>query len=449
MPTPAQTRPLTKSETIGYSSGNFAKSLQWNSIGYLLLFYFTDIVGISPSFAGLIILVSLLWDGATDPPIAYLTDRYRHKFHSYQQLLLLGAPLCAISFILLFYLPDVSHNQQIAYVIFASLFFRTCYSLIDIPHNALLSNITQDSRERTTVSAYRFFFSASASLLLAFSINPLMANLESGHGRSFLILAAILSCIYIVNIFYCALSTWRVPRLHRMRQGPPRNARTALTMLASNRPLIVILVMVACTGILLPTFMKLAVFYAKVNLNGAINSSTLLIGLAAGQILSMPIWSKIARKTEKKTATSLAFCGIIATCLLFLLLPSSHISIVTFYFSLFGFFSGGIFMLNWALIPDTIEYGEKSCGARNEALTFGIFLFVVKAADGINTGLIGFMLEKIGYSAELIQLDLVATKLNLLMCLMPILSAVLGLAVLQFYTLTHEAHSKLFQAPEV
>lgn len=337
-----QARKLTKSETIGYASGNFAKSLQWNSIGYLLLFYFTDIVGISPSLAGFIILISLFWDGLTDPPIAYLTDRYRHKFLSYQQLLLIGAPICAASFILMFYLPDIPRTGQITYVIAATLFFRTCYSFIDIPHNALLSNLTQDSRERTTLSAYRFFFSASASLALAFSINPLMANLKTGQSRSFFTLALILSGIYILNILYCALSTWNIPRLHRKRQGPPRNAKTALKMLASNKPLIIILLMVASTGILLPTFMKLAVFYAKVNLDGAINSSTLLIGMAFGQILSMPIWSKVARRTEKKNTALMAFAGIILTCGLFMMTSTQDVKVATIFFLLFGFFSGGI-----------------------------------------------------------------------------------------------------------
>lgn len=441
-------RKLTKSETIGYASGNFAKSLQWNTIGYLLLFYFTDIVGLSPSFAGLIILISLLWDGITDPPIAYLTDRYRHKFSSYQQLLLIGAPICAASFILMFYLPDITRGAQITYVILAALFFRTCYSLIDIPHNALLSNLTQDSRERTTLSAYRFFFSASASLALAFSINPLMANLKTGNGRNFFILALILSGVYILNILYCALSTWNIPRLHRRRQGPPRDVKTALKMLASNKPLIVILAMVACTGILLPTFIKLAVFYAKVNLNGAINSSTLLIGLAIGQILSMPIWSKVARKTEKKNTAYIAFIGIILTCTLFIAFPTQEIMVATLYFFLFGFFSGGVTMLNWALIPDTIEYGEKKFGARNEALTFGIFLFVVKAADGLNMGLIGLSLDIIGYTPDMMSPSLIASKLNLIMCLMPLLGAVLGIVIISFYSLTHEAHSKLVKQTE-
>ena len=99
------TKKLTLKARIGYGIGDISICLYWSGVGLYLLYFYTDVVGISPALAGVIYGIGMMWDALTDPFMGYLAERTRTKWGVYRPYILFGNLPLAISFVLLFWVP--------------------------------------------------------------------------------------------------------------------------------------------------------------------------------------------------------------------------------------------------------------------------------------------------------------------------------------------------------
>ena len=88
-----------------YGIGDYAICLYWSGVGLYLLYFYTDVVGITPLLAGWIYALGIAWDAITDPFMGYLAERTRSKMGSYRPYIFYGAIPLALSFVLLFWVP--------------------------------------------------------------------------------------------------------------------------------------------------------------------------------------------------------------------------------------------------------------------------------------------------------------------------------------------------------
>lgn len=192
-----------------YASGNFGKNILWGTTEITLLFVMTDMLELSPSLAGLILLGSLVVDGVLDPCVGFLADRLHTPIGRYGPLILIGAPLSALSFFALYTLPLVGAGSA-CLITFLVVVFRASYSLIDLPHNALMTHVTRQSEARGRLAGYRFLFSSLASFILALSLAPLIQN---GGGeilspRGLAVFAGSVACLSAIVM----VASWSVVR---------------------------------------------------------------------------------------------------------------------------------------------------------------------------------------------------------------------------------------------
>ena len=96
---------LTNKERLGYGIGDLAICFYWSGVGLYLLYFYTDIVGISPFLAGWIYAIGIAWDAITDPFMGYLAERTISKKGRYRPYIYYGAIPLAFSFVLLFWVP--------------------------------------------------------------------------------------------------------------------------------------------------------------------------------------------------------------------------------------------------------------------------------------------------------------------------------------------------------
>ncbi|MDO7651508.1 MAG: MFS transporter, partial [Gammaproteobacteria bacterium] len=88
-----------------YGIGDYAICLYWSGVGLYLLYFYTDVVGITPLLAGWIYALGIAWDAVTDPFMGYLAERTRTKMGSYRPYIFYGSIPLALSFVLLFWVP--------------------------------------------------------------------------------------------------------------------------------------------------------------------------------------------------------------------------------------------------------------------------------------------------------------------------------------------------------
>ncbi len=147
--------------------------------------------------AGILILVTLVWDGVSDPLVGYIVDRYSLFFGSYARILVISVPFTAITFTATLWLPYLFNGSIAFAILLAGILFRLGYTFVDIAHNSLLANLTSDHHERTSLSVYRFLFSSMGTLLLLWLVTPLLEDARS--PELFVMLSITISLFYLLR----------------------------------------------------------------------------------------------------------------------------------------------------------------------------------------------------------------------------------------------------------
>lgn len=427
-----------------YASGNYGKNILWGTAEITLLFMMTDMLGVSPAMAGLILLGSLVVDGMLDPLVGHIADRLQTPLGRYGPLILLGAPLCALSFSALYALPlwDV-HSLWI--IIGLVIAFRIAYSFIDLPHNALMTHVTGDSRARGRLAGYRFFFSSLASLTLALSLAPLV---EAGGGtqispRGLALYAGLISALSCV-VMIISWATVRArdaasARTTYVRLDPVHAIRALLTSRAYRTALLA-----GSLGLLsLPLFGKSLLYLAVHLLGDPGAASRLLTAMVAGQFVGLPLWIYLSARWEKARALQFAHLiaasglTILAICLLALPFAAMGACLLV------GIGACGVYTIIWGMIADCVEDVLAQSGQRPEGMLFALAIFGQKAALAIGVGAYGLVLQAVGYAPHTALTPASLMTICIFAFAIPTLGSLGCIAVLNTYDLSHERHAAL------
>ena len=197
---------------VGYSIGYVGMSTLLYIIFFMFFMYFmTDIVGISPIFAGTVSLIAVLWDGISDPVVGYLSDKSKSKRGRRRPFMLTGSMIAAVSIVLLFTKVDFGSALQNAYYLVMAMVFWTALTMFDIPYNAFIAELTDSQSERTTIRSYIMFLAAAAVALVLGLLNTSIeyfTELTSLPEKGWQITVAIIA----VFGFILASISWRVSR---------------------------------------------------------------------------------------------------------------------------------------------------------------------------------------------------------------------------------------------
>ena len=192
---------ITNKIRIGYGIGDYAICLYWSGVSLYLLYFYTDVVGITPQMAGLIYAIGIAWDAITDPFMGYMAERTRTKMGSYRPYIYYGSIPLALSFVVLLWVPPFEGILLLSFLIVVNLIHRTCFTIVSVPYSSLTARITDDSDERTKLTTARMLaasfgtFSISA---LAFPIVLYFGGGEEALGFVYLGLIAGLVAVIIL-----------------------------------------------------------------------------------------------------------------------------------------------------------------------------------------------------------------------------------------------------------
>lgn len=420
---------FSKRNRIGYASGNLGKSLFWTSLEYLLLFYLTDLMGIPPAMAGIIIVVSLVWDGITDPLMGYWVDRRAARGHDYRPYLRWGPPLCALAFATIFYVPFTDLTAKIVYLALANILFRTVYTLLDVPHNALLARIPATPSERTDLSAWRYFFSSVGGLSVAVAVGPLfMGEGQGGNPAAFLLFAAVGSAI-------ACFTAWQSLGVARAVAGQGGAQMASLTPLAFVRAVAVspiarrFFAVASVNALSLPLFARMAPYLAKYYGGDAGLAGAMFVAFALAQIAAMPVFARLGRGLSKYAKFVIAYALLLATMVAGVLLPLEAGAVLVALSIMAGFAIGALNMLIWALAPDVVDEIEQAAGTRPDATFMAFLTLTQKCALGFGSLIAGLGLDLGGFEAGAVQGAQGLGTIRAIAFAVPAIGVIFGLAM--------------------
>lgn len=425
-----------------YGFGDLGFNLYWTTVSFYILYFYTDVLGLSGQTAGLIFLIAMLWDGITDPAIGFVAQRTRSRWGSYRPYILFGAIPLALSLGLVFYDPGLEGAALIAFALLSHMLFRTAYTVVNIPYSALSAKMTRSTQVRNELAAWRISLATIGSAFVAYSTLKLVSYFGAGDDAFGFVVTAILFAGLSLPVFFVLFASVQ-ERDDTAAENSPARLGEAFASLVSNKPFLVVMgatVFATLGGVLVS---KLLVYYFKYTLGDetavglvfAVNSLVILF--------AAPFWAFVTSKTSKRFVWRTGALVSITGSLILFANPVETIPVVVGIAALSAVGSAAGYLTFWSAIPDTIEYSELRSGRRDESFTFGIMSFIQKSTYGVAAALAGLLLDWIGYQANMDQSSATLDTLKGLMTLLPAGLILIAFLIIGMYRLDQPTHERI------
>ena len=432
------TTPLSFREKVGYGLGDMASNFYMGFFGLFLLYYYTDVFGISPAAAATMLLVTKVVDAISDPAMGLIADRTESRWGKYRPYLLWVAVPYALLGFLLFMGPELSDLGKLIYAYVTYTLVMLAYTAINVPYSALLAVISPVAEERTKATQFRFVFASLGTLCVGAFATPLVGLLGGGDEVQGFRLTIVLFAVLSVLIFWYTFASTR----ERVRpQAHSSSVRDDFSALVNNISWIVLV----GTGILvvvgLVARFASIVFYIKYYLpddglpnfwifdKTAILTSCGLIGQLIGALMT-PMLAARFEKHHLVIGMNLLHAVLLGIC--FVIPPDQYALIVAVH-SLGILTFGVIITLLFSMYTDCAEYGEWKTGKNTAGLTVSASMFSLKFGSAVGGALPGFILAWFGFVANEVQTDMAITGIRLMFNVLPAVFFLGGGLLMFFY----------------
>jgi len=425
-----------------YGIGDYAICLYWSGVGFYLLYFYTDVVGISPLMAGWIYALGIAWDAVTDPFMGYIAERTRTKMGSYRPYIYYGSIPLALSFVLLLWVPPYEGLFLFIFLLLVNLIHRTCFTIVSVPYSSLTARITDDSDERTKLTTGRMLFASLGTTSISFLGFPIVFLLGSGEeATGFLVLGLIAGLAAVIVLSITVKYVQERPFKFSKKDLP--SFRNVSKSVASNYPFWIVFFAIL---FLISTFLMFnnnLIYFIKYALNLHEYQGLLLGFLNASTFIGIFFWAFLTILIGKKYTWMISMACLFMGFTFFYFYPITEFIELLFILIFIGFANGATGVLFWSMLPDTIEYGEWKTGIRTESSLYGFMTFAQKGAIAFAAVILGIILTKIGFEPNEIQTEQTLESLKNLMSLIPLIGVFISFVLVYFYPIDREFHKKL------
>ena len=436
---------LTFKTRIGYGIGDIAICLYWSGVGLYLLYFYTDVVGISGSLAGLIYFIGMAWDAVTDPFMGYMAERTRTRWGVYRPYLLFGNIPLALSFVLLFWVPPLEGSSLFFFLLFANLLHRTCFTLVSVPFSSLTPRVTSDSQERTNLTGFRMLGAQTGTNLMALLAFPIIFWVGGeDESMGFIVLASVAG-ITAILIHSITFITVKEPESDQGIERVGGSLTDAAMAIGNNKPFWLVFSATLIVGITTIFFGNNLIYYTKYALDLHEHQGMILFTSGIVAFLSIPIWWITSNRLGKKITWLISSAITLSSLILFYFYDTKTLNELLFLVAFIGFGSGAGGILFWSMLPDTIEYGEVHTGVRSESSLYGFMTFAQKGSIAIAVLILGWVLDAIGYQANQVMSAATVDNMKIIMTLIPILGVSCSLIIIYFYPIDSKMHKDLLR----
>ena len=425
-----------------YGGGDFAINIMWQLTVFYLLFFYTDIFGLSPANAGLVFFIAKIWDAITDPIMGYIADNTSTRWGKFRPYILFGSVPALIMIVLCFTSPDLSQSGKFYWALFTYITFTTLYTVIAIPVGSLIPAMTQDRDERTSLASFRFLGASSGSIAVAVLTLPLV-GLFSSPQYGFPIVIACLAFFGAIFAFLCFYNT---KEIYSKPYEKNIGFKEIIKMIFTNFPLHFVILALLTTWVANNTKQLTTIYFVKYNLNLEAYFSPILLGVILQIMFGAYLTNLIKHRFEKKSLFMIGtFLYVITDLIVYFITGYENFWLLAFVTS-FGFIGFGMAgVMAWSMIADTVEYGEWKSGFRAEGLLNAAHVFVFKLSVGVSAWLAGFVLETTNYVANApIQNQETLEGLTIMGFIFPAIAGSIAIIITYFNKYDSTFYEKIF-----
>lgn len=464
-------------EKVGYSLGDLAANLVFQTLITYLAYFYTDIYGLKSTDASIVMLtVGLIAAFVFNPIIGVLADRTNSKWGKFRPWILYTAiPLGVVAF-LAFSTPHFEYKGKLIYAAVTYTFLLLFYASSNLPYSALSGVITGDMGERNSISSYRFVAVMFAQFFVQVFMLPIIEF--AGGGDKAVGIETVMSWLAIIGSIMLLITFFTTRE--RIVPSPSQKStlKDDLSDLSKNLPW---LIMLTLTILVFTTLaMKggsyvyyfnnyvdkeaLSQFISPV-LNACANFGFNFFGtdpVSAGfglfnaggiifMIAGISLSTKLANKYGKRDVYKYGLLVATIFVLIFVFFKPDNILLMFTSQILHGFTYGITIPILWAMIADVADYSEWKTKRRATAIIFSAMMVGLKAGLSIGGALVAWILDLYGYISkesaivgqEIVQPESVANGARMLVSVFPSIPFLLGVGLLFFYVIDKKMETQI------
>ena len=408
----------SKMRLLLFAFGDFAFNLFWQSIMLFLLFYYTDALSIPIGVAATTYMVASIWDGIANFIAGILVDRMHDRFR-YGRLLVAGAIPLSLTFMLTYMPPPASGVWAIAMVFVAHLLFRTAYAGVNVPYLAMTARISADPGDRAFVAGMRMLFGTAAAVAVAIGTIPVGHFLTGSNAAQAYFGAAVLFALIACVILLVVGATYQEgTQPHR---PTPSDLKALILSLAHNRGFVALNAAMMAMIVAVTMLSKSVLYYFKYLLDNPQAGEFALASMGVVSGIAIPLWMALGRYVGLRALWLIATGLGVISLLVFTVVRFDSTRAMQLFLIDMQVVSVGLNFVFWAMLPNTIEFGERETGLHVEGAVFGMSALLQRIAIGIATAILGWSFDSAGYVANIRQSAGTLTSMRHAVAIVPLL----------------------------
>lgn len=434
---------LTKRKKLGYCSGISAESILYNMYYTYYLVFLTDVAHMSPSLAGTVSLISVIWDAVTDPIVGHFADK---KGADKRKFMLRAAFPMGITYIAAFIpLGDTSDAFKFIFYTAMTMFFWLAYTIYTIPYYAVVAEITEDYDERTDIRGKSSLFNTVA-ILIGNAVPALLPGLIIGMGVSaslgWLLTSALLAVLAVISAVVASLSL-RGIELKKADCASGEKEKVKVSeyfQILKIKPfrwfVMFVFFFLIASSMIQTNFAYLVQARLGMSDEGMV---IVIITLVASMGIMIPVVTKLAEKKDRRTA-GIVFVSIMLVGLVVIRLiginntPMLIASVFAVALGLACFWT-----IFYSMAYDLVEVDEFVNNRRRESMITAFPQFFQKFGAAIGMWIAGQVLELGNYDGKLaVQPDSAKQAIQNIATVIPAAFLVLALIGIIMYPVTKE-----------
>lgn len=456
---------------INYSYAN----MYMGGAGYIIGMYFTvfltDVVNISLNQAGIVVMLATVWDAVTDPVMGIITDRTRSKTGKHRRYLLWGIPIMAISYTLLWnsFGLNGAENPKMAMIYFVLVYmlYKTAYTVIGVPHTAMLPELAPEYNLRTQYNSVGYLFN-SAGMVPAFGIVVVILGIfgsgdkiTSDSKTPFLVIGIVLSLFFAVAVFLTYAKTREPSSLgNKNEKLDVKYIIREYVLVFKNRSFRQYFFMSLAYQFATGFYANSKVYYIKYLANQY--SKYALFNAVAGvaEAGAFPLNYALTMKHGKKKCGNIVTPLMVAGLAIGLIMQSGGsfiwIALMMLSMILYPFGMSGLGFVSTNIFPDLTDVDELITGRRREGVIATFSTLIKKSISGVMAALVGFTLQGFGLVTGdtvadyeettgllFTQTDSAVLGVRICVAVIPIVAALVALFLLKKFRMTKDDHTMI------
>ena len=449
---------LNMKQKAAFGIGAVGKDMVYALSSTYVMYYYQDVLGLSATFVGLILMIARIFDAVNDPFMGVLVAKTRTRWGRFRPWLFSGTLLTAVVLYALFAAPAVQGTALMVYFTAVYILWGVTYTMMDIPYWSMIPAVTRTPAERESLSVIgRTCAGVGSAIVTMFTMLLVGVFGGSSERQGFKTVALLVAgCFVIAEVLCCLL--FREKSRSESRVAGIREMFTAL--FRNDQAMVVVAAIVLINCALYLTF-NFIIYFFKYDFGGEGWKTGYTLFCTVGgamQILGMMVLYPLLRRKCSNTqvftvslVAALAGYGVLlALCLLGF---AGNLVVLCVPGAVVFACNGMLTVLSTLFLAGSVDYGELRTGRREESVIVSMQTFVVKAASGVSVFLTGVGLDLIGLVGNTDETGPIAAQtggtllgLRLMMTVLPI--ALLAGALLLFCRKFKLTDAKMAQIAE-